>query len=204
FESEAAAQEAEGMTVMWAADGDQLLGCIVVGDRVRAESKAAVAKLRAVGVQTVMLTGDNARTAAVVARELGIDRVIAEVLPGDKVEKIAALRAEGEVVAMVGDGVNDAPALTRADVGIAIGSGTDVAVESAGLILVKSDPMDVVNAVRLSRASHRKMVQNIWYAAGYNIVAIPLAAGVLAPIGFVLPPAVGALIMSISTVVVAL
>jgi Cu2+-exporting ATPase len=141
--------------------------------------------------------------AKAVADELGIDQYFAEVLPEHKDQKVRQLQEEGKRVAMVGDGVNDAPALTRADVGIAIGSGTDVAVESAGIILVKSNPMDVVNVVELSRASYRKMIQNLWWAAGYNIVALPLAAGVLAPVGILLSPAVGALLMSLSTVIVA-
>jgi Cu2+-exporting ATPase len=139
-----------------------------------------------------------------VAEALGIDRYFAGVLPEDKDDKVSEMQSQGKAVAMVGDGVNDAPALTRADVGVAIGSGTDVAVESAGLILVKSNPLDVVKIVRLSKATHRKMIQNIWWAAGYNIIAIPLAAGVLAPWGFTLPPAIGALIMSLSTVIVAI
>jgi Cu2+-exporting ATPase len=139
-----------------------------------------------------------------VARDLGIDQVFAEVLPEHKDQKVSELQAQGKRVAMVGDGVNDAPALTRADVGIAIGSGTDVAVESAGIILVKSNPLDVVKIITLSRASYRKMVQNLWWATGYNIVAIPLAAGLLAPLGILLSPAVGALLMSLSTIVVAI
>jgi Cu2+-exporting ATPase len=151
-----------------------------------------------------MLTGDSEAVAKAVAEELGIDHYFAEVLPEHKDQKVQQLQDEGKRVAMVGDGVNDAPALTRADVGIAIGSGTDVAVESAGIILVKSNPMDVVNVVELSRASYRKMIQNLWWAAGYNIVALPLAAGVLAPLGILLSPAVGALLMSLSTVIVAI
>jgi Cu2+-exporting ATPase len=139
-----------------------------------------------------------------VARDLGIDEVFAEVLPEDKDSTVAALQARGERVAMVGDGVNDAPALSRADVGIAIGAGTDVAIESAGVILATSDPRAVVGVIELSRASYRKMVQNLAWAAGYNVVAIPLAAGILAPIGIVLAPAVGAILMSVSTIVVAL
>jgi Cu2+-exporting ATPase len=135
---------------------------------------------------------------------LGIDHYFAEVLPEHKDQKVRQLQDQGKRVAMVGDGVNDAPALARADVGIAIGSGTDVAVESAGIILVKSNPMDVVNVVELSRASYRKMIQNLWWAAGYNIIALPLAAGVLAPLGILLSPAVGALLMSLSTVIVAI
>ena len=151
-----------------------------------------------------MLTGDSEAVAKAVADELGIDQYFAEVLPEHKDQKVQQLQDEGKRVAMVGDGVNDAPALTRADVGIAIGSGTDVAVESAGIILVKSNPMDVVNVVELSRASYRKMLQNLWWAAGYNIVALPLAAGLLAPLGILLSPAVGALLMSLSTVIVAI
>ena len=142
--------------------------------------------------------------AKAVSEELGIDRYFAEVLPEDKDKKVMELQAQGKKVAMVGDGVNDAPALIRANIGIAIGSGTDVAVESAGLILVQSNPLDVVKIIKLSKVSRRKMVQNIWWAAGYNIVAIPLAAGVLAPWNILLPPAVGALIMSLSTVIVAI
>jgi P-type Cu2+ transporter len=151
-----------------------------------------------------MLTGDSQAVARSVADELGIHTYFAEVLPENKDRKVAELQQQGKRVAMVGDGVNDAPALTRADVGIAIGSGTDVAIESAGIILVKSNPLDVVKIFALSRASHRKMVQNLWWAAGYNIIALPLAAGVLAPIGILLSPAVGALLMSISTVIVAI
>jgi Cu2+-exporting ATPase len=194
----------DGQTVVHLVEDDRVLATFALADVIRPESRAAVQRLQEMGVNVALLTGDSQAVADAVAQELGIDQVFAEVLPEDKDKKVQTLQEEGKRVAMVGDGVNDAPALTRADVGIAIGSGTDVAVESAGLILVKSDPMDVVHVVELSRASHRKMVQNIWYAAGYNIVAIPLAAGVLAPIGFTLPPAVGALIMSISTVVVAI
>jgi Cu2+-exporting ATPase len=156
------------------------------------------------GVEVAMLTGDSEAVAKAVADELGIDRYFAQVLPEDKDKKVQELQKGGMEVAMVGDGVNDAPALTRADVGIAIGSGTDVAVESAGLILIKSNPLDVVKILEISRASFRKMKQNIWWAAGYNIVAIPLAAGILAPVGFVMPPALGALLMSLSTVIVAI
>ncbi len=151
-----------------------------------------------------MLTGDSEAVARAVAEELGIDQYFAEVLPEHKDQKVQQLQDQGKRVAMVGDGVNDAPALTRADVGIAIGSGTDVAIESAGIILVRSNPLDVVKIVELSRASYRKMIQNLWWAAGYNIVALPLAAGVLAPLGILLSPAVGALLMSLSTVIVAI
>jgi Cu2+-exporting ATPase len=151
-----------------------------------------------------MITGDARLVAEAVARDLGIDEVFAEVLPEDKDSTVSTLQARGERVAMVGDGVNDAPALARADVGIAIGAGTDVAIESAGVILATSDPRAVVGVIELSRASYRKMIQNLAWAAGYNVLAIPLAAGVLAPIGIVLPPAVGAILMSVSTIVVAL
>jgi len=139
-----------------------------------------------------------------VAAELGIDRYFAEVLPETKDRQVAQLQAEGKRVVMVGDGVNDAPALTRADVGVAIGGGTDVAVESAGIVLVRSNPLDVVKTIELSRASYRKMIQNLWWAAGYNIVALPLAAGVLAPVGILLSPAAGAVLMSLSTIIVAI
>ena len=156
------------------------------------------------GIQIAMLTGDSEAVANAVASELGIDSVFAEVLPEHKDQKISELQSQGKRVAMVGDGVNDAPALARADVGIAIGSGTDIAIESAGIILVNSNPLDVVKVFKLSRATYRKMIQNLWWAAGYNIVAIPLAAGVLANWGILLSPAVGALLMSLSTIIVAL
>ena len=151
-----------------------------------------------------MITGDAAAVAQAVGRELGIDRVFAGVRPEDKSAKIAELQAEGKKVAMVGDGVNDAPALAQADVGIAIGAGTDVAIASAGVILASDDPRSVLSVIELSRASYRKMKQNLWWAAGYNLISVPLAAGILAPIGFVLPMSVGAVLMSVSTVVVAL
>ena len=151
-----------------------------------------------------MITGDAEAVAAAVAADLGIDRFFAGVRPEDKASKVAQLQSEGRKVAMVGDGVNDAPALARADVGIAIGAGTDVAIASAGVILASDDPRSVVSVIELSRASYRKMKQNLWWAAGYNLVSVPLAAGVLAPIGFVLPMSVGAILMSVSTIVVAL
>ena len=151
-----------------------------------------------------MITGDAEAVAHAVGEDLGVDRVFARVRPEDKSAKIAELQAEGKRVAMVGDGVNDAPALARADVGIAIGAGTDVAIASAGVILASDDPRSVLSVIELSRASYRKMKQNLWWAAGYNLISVPLAAGVLAPIGFVLPVSVGAILMSLSTVVVAL
>jgi Cu2+-exporting ATPase len=175
-----------------------------VADQVRPESVQAVRRLHEKGIEVVMLTGDARAVAEAVAAEIGIDTVFAEVLPDQKAEKIKELQAQGKRVAMVGDGVNDAPALLTADVGIAIGAGTDVAVEAGDVVLVRSDPRDVPRIVALSRASYRKMVQNLWWAAGYNIVAIPLAAGVLAGWGIVLSPAIGAVLMSLSTVIVAL
>ncbi|MFN8467903.1 MAG: heavy metal translocating P-type ATPase [Caldilineaceae bacterium] len=175
-----------------------------LADVIRPESKGAVEELHAMGKQVALLTGDSRAVADAVAKELGIDQVFAEVLPGQKDEKVASLQAQGKSVAMVGDGVNDAPALTRADVGIAVGAGTDVAVESAGIILVRNNPADVAKAVRLSRDTYRKMVQNLWWATGYNIVALPLAAGILAPIGIELSPAAGAALMAVSTIVVAI
>jgi Cu2+-exporting ATPase len=156
------------------------------------------------GKEVALLTGDSRDVAAAVAGELGIDHYFAEVLPGQKDAQIASLQQQGKTVAMVGDGVNDAPALTRADVGIAVGAGTDVAVESAGIILVRNNPADVAKVVRLSTDTYRKMVQNLWWATGYNIVALPLAAGILAPIGIELSPAAGAALMAVSTIVVAI
>ncbi|MCB0087089.1 MAG: copper-translocating P-type ATPase [Caldilineaceae bacterium] len=181
-----------------------VLAGFALADVIRPESREAVHKLHEMGVEVAMLTGDSEAVARAVAAELGIDHYFAEVLPEYKDQKVAELQQEGKRVAMVGDGVNDAPALTRADVGIAIGSGSDVAVESADIILVKSNPLDIVKIVGLSRASYRKMIQNLWWAAGYNIVALPLAAGILAPIGIVLSPAVGAVFMSLSTIIVAI
>ncbi|HSH03084.1 MAG TPA: heavy metal translocating P-type ATPase [Anaerolineae bacterium] len=196
--------EEKGQTVVYLIREERVVAGLALADVIRAESKAAVAALQEMGIEVAILTGDSEAVARAVAEELGIGQYFAEVLPEDKDEKVAQLQEQGKKVGMVGDGVNDAPALTRADVGIAIGSGTDVAVESAGIILVDSNPLAVVKVVRLSRANQRKMVQNIWWAAGYNIVAIPLAAGVLAPFGLLMPPAVGAVIMSLSTVIVAI
>jgi P-type Cu2+ transporter len=180
-----------------------LLATLAVADVIRPESREAVRALHAAKIEVVMLTGDAQAVAEAVARELEIDTVFAEVLPDQKAGKIAELQQAGRRVLMVGDGVNDAPALVTADVGVAIGAGTDVAVEAGDVVLVRSDPRDVPRIIALSRATYRKMVQNLWWAAGYNIVAIPLAAGVLAPLGFVLSPAVGAVLMSLSTIVVA-
>jgi Cu2+-exporting ATPase len=182
----------------------QVIAAFAVADLIRPESKHAVRRLHEMGVEVAMLTGDSRPVAEAVAKDLGIDHVFAEVLPEHKDQKVAELQSQGKRVAMVGDGVNDAPALTRADVGIAIGGGTDVAIESAGLILVRSNPLDVVKIIELSRASYRKMIQNLWWAAGYNIVALPLAAGVLAPYNILLSPAFGAVLMSLSTIIVAI
>jgi Cu2+-exporting ATPase len=196
--------QAKGQSVVYLVQEEKVAAAFALADVIRQESKSVVDRLHDMGIEVAMLTGDSEAVAKAVADELGIDHYFAEVLPENKDQKVQRLQDEGKRVAMVGDGVNDAPALTRADVGIAIGSGTDVAVESAGIILVKSNPMDVVNVVELSRASYRKMLQNLWWAAGYNIVALPLAAGVLAPLGILLSPAVGALLMSLSTVIVAI
>lgn len=195
---------AEGAIILHVLADGRVVGALRLADEIRPESWEAVDALHAAGVQVVMITGDARAVADTVARDLGIDRVFAGVRPEDKAAKVAELQAEGRKVAMVGDGVNDAPALAQADVGIAIGAGTDVAIGSAGVILVSSDPRSVLSVIELSRASYRKMKQNLWWAAGYNLLAVPLAAGVLAPVGFVMPMSVGALLMSASTVVVAL
>lgn len=191
-------------TVVYLIVDNTVAAGFALADVVRPESKQAIQRLHDMGIEVAMLTGDSQEVADAVAREIGIDTVFAEVLPEHKDQKIAELQKGGKKVAMVGDGVNDAPALTRADIGIAIGSGTDVAIESAGIILVQSNPLDVVKIFELSRATYSKMIQNLIWATGYNVIALPLAAGVLAPIGFILSPAVGAALMSLSTVVVAI
>ncbi len=198
------AANSKSQSVVYLARKQDIISAISIADVIRPESKRAVDELRKMGIEVAMLTGDSQAVAKAVADQLGIQRVFAEVLPEHKDQKVMELQKQGKRVAMVGDGVNDAPALTRADVGIAIGGGTDVAIESAGLILVNSNPLDVVKIFKLSRASYNKMIQNLWWAAGYNIVAIPLAAGVLAKWGILLSPAVGALLMSVSTIVVAI
>lgn len=194
----------KGQTVVHLVQNGRPAASLALADVIRPESQEAIQRLHEMGVQVAMLTGDSESVAGSVARELGIDTYFAQVLPENKDQKIIQLQQQGRKVAMVGDGVNDAPALTRADVGIAIGSGTDVAVESAGIILVKSNPLDVVKIIGLSRSSYKKMIQNLVWAAGYNVVAIPLAAGVLAKWGILLSPAVGALLMSLSTIIVAI
>jgi Cu2+-exporting ATPase len=193
-----------GAAVLYVILDGVVAGAISFEDEIRAESREAVDQLHKLGVDVAMMTGDAHQVAETVARELGIDHVLAEVLPEDKHEKVSKLQGEGRRVAMVGDGVNDAPALAQADVGIAIGAGTDVAIESAGIVLASDDPRGVVAVHRLSQAGYRKMVQNLLWAAGYNVVAIPLAAGALAWAGIVLGPAVAALMMSASTVIVAI
>jgi Cu2+-exporting ATPase len=202
----AAAEQAAvlGHAAIYLLEEGRALAVFAVADAVRPESAEAVRRLHAEGIEVVMLTGDSRPVAEAVASQLGIDTVFAQVLPEQKVNRIKELQAQGKRVAMVGDGINDAPALLTADVGVAIGAGTDVAVEAGDIVLVRNDPRDVPRIIALSRASYRKMIQNLWWAAGYNIVAIPLAAGVLSPWGFVLSPAVGAVLMSASTVIVAI
>jgi len=198
------AWEARGAAVLHVVRGDQIIGAFSLEDRVRPESRAAIDELHREGIRVVMITGDAQSVAQAVGAEIGVDEVMAEVMPENKQQSVDTLQKQGATVAMVGDGVNDAPALAQADVGIAIGAGTDVAIASAGVILATSDPRAVVGVRRLSKASYKKMVQNLGWAAGYNIIAIPLAAGVLAPVGFTLNPAVGAVLMSLSTIIVAL
>ena len=195
---------AQGKTVVYVLADGAPVGAIALADVIRRESREALQRLKAMGINPIMLTGDSAAVARWVAAELGLDAYLAEVLPDQKAAKVEEVKRRGLTVAMVGDGVNDAPALVAADVGIAIGAGTDVAIESADIVLVRSDPRDVPELVQLARATYRKMVQNLWWATGYNAVAIPLAAGVLARAGILLSPALGAVLMSASTVVVAL
>ena len=201
---EAPAWREEGAIVLHVLRDGGAVGALKLADAVREESREAIDALHARDIQVVMITGDAQNVAEHVGAELGIDRIFAGVRPEDKASRVAALQDEGRTVAMVGDGVNDAPALARADVGLAIGAGTDVAIGSAGVVLASSDPRAVLSVIELSSAAYRKMRQNLWWAAGYNLISVPLAAGVLAPIGFVMPMSVGALLMSASTVVVAL
>jgi Cu2+-exporting ATPase len=194
----------QGKTLVYVLVDDRLEGAIALADVIRPESREALARLKAMGIKLMMLTGDATAVARWVARELALDEFFAEVLPDEKAAKIREIQARGLTVAMTGDGVNDAPALTQADVGIAVGAGTDVAIESADIVLVRSDPRDVTAVVDLARATYRKMVQNLWWATGYNAVAIPVAAGVLYPAGILLTPAAGAVLMSLSTLIVAI
>ncbi len=193
----------EGKTVVFVLENSKLLGYIALSDIIRDSAKEAVDTLRDMKVESILLTGDNNRVAAYVGERIGINKVIAEVLPQEKASKIEQLQSEGRIVGMTGDGVNDAPSLAKADLGIAIGAGTDVAIETADIILVRSNPLDVVNILKLSKATYRKMVQNLAWATGYNIIAIPLAAGVLYNQGIIISPALGAVLMSLSTVIVA-
>jgi Cu2+-exporting ATPase len=195
--------ENAGQSVIYLTNDKAILALFAIADVIREESREAVRKLHDLGLKVAMLTGDSEPVARAVAKELDIDTFFAQVLPEHKADKVRELQKGGAKVAMVGDGVNDAPALVTADVGIAIGAGTDVAIESAGIILVRSNPLDIVKIVTLSRATYRKMIQNLVWATGYNVVAIPLAMGVLAPFGITLDPAIGAVFMSVSTVVVA-
>jgi Cu2+-exporting ATPase len=200
FANDAAAR---GQGVIYHLENRQVVAAFAVADAIRPESHDAIRQLHDAGVEVAMVTGDSRAVAEAVARELSIDTVFAQVLPEHKVEKIKELQRAGKRVAMVGDGVNDAPALVTSDVGIAIGAGTDVAVEAGDIVLVRSDPRDIPRIIALSRATYRKMMQNLWWAAGYNVVAIPLAAGALASKGIVLSPAIGAVLMSLSTIIVA-
>ncbi|TDB84856.1 HAD-IC family P-type ATPase, partial [Actinomadura sp. 7K534] len=195
---------AEGAIILHVVRDGRVIGALKLADEIRPESREAVDALHRRGIEVIMITGDARAVAEAVGAELGIDRVFAGVRPEDKSATVKALQDEGKHVAMVGDGVNDAPALAQADVGIAIGAGTDVAIASAGVILASDDPRSVLSVIDLSRAGYRKMKQNLWWAAGYNLISVPLAAGVLAFAGFVLPMSVGAILMSLSTIVVAL
>jgi Cu2+-exporting ATPase len=194
---------AEGKTVLYVVAEGRLLGALAVEDEVRPESKEAITELHQLGIRVAMITGDSRAVADSVAQRIGIDEVAAEVLPADKASAVQRFQWGGKKVAMVGDGVNDAPALATANVGIAIGAGTDVAIESAGIVLVRSDPRDVVGAIKLSRATYRKMIQNLIWATAYNLVAIPVAGGLLVRWGLDLPMSVGAVAMSLSTIIVA-
>lgn len=198
------ALSSQGKTVVFVLIDDQLQGAIALGDSIREDSKIAIQSLHEMGIQCIMLTGDNKQTAAYVANELGLDDFFAEVLPEEKAAKVKEVQDRGLKVAMTGDGVNDAPALAQADVGIAIGAGSDVAVETGDIILTQSNPKDVAALISLAKATYRKMVQNLWWATGYNAFAIPLAAGVLYTYGIILSPALGAVLMSLSTVIVAI
>ena len=202
--AEIARLSGQGKTVIHVIADGQLLGSIALADIIREESREAIRSLKQLGVRVAMITGDSEDVASWVSRELGLDEYFAAVPPREKAEKVKALQKKGFTVAMVGDGVNDAPALTQADIGIAVGAGTNVAIESAGIILVKNDPRDIPKIIRLSQLTYAKMMQNLFWASGYNLVALPIAAGVLASKGIILQPAVAAIFMSLSTVIVAL
>jgi len=193
----------EGKTEVYLVTNKKVVAALALADIIRAESKEAITALQAMNIRTAMVTGDSEDVAKYVSKQLKLDVYFAEVRPENKADKVKELQAKGEQVAMVGDGINDAPALTQANIGIAIGAGTDVAIKSADIILVKSNPLDVVKVIRLSQATYKKMTQNLIWATGYNVLAIPLAAGVLYSFGILLAPAVGAVLMSVSTIVVA-
>ena len=197
------ALQEQGKTVVYVIGPQGLIGAIAIADIIREESREAVDALHAMGIKVAMVTGDAEPVAKWVAREIGIDEIFSQVLPAQKVEKVRELQKRGMRVAMVGDGINDAPALTAADVGIAIGAGTDVAIESAGIILIKNDPRDIVRVITLARATYRKMIENLIWATGYNAFAIPAAAGAFISFGIILAPAFAAILMSVSTVIVA-
>ena len=203
-EQKVRAHEREGKTVIHVARDTELIGSISLADVIRPESRDAIKSLKELGIKIAMVTGDSEDVAKWVSEELGIDQYFARVLPHEKVEKVKVLQKDGARVAMIGDGVNDAPALTQADLGVAIGAGTNVAIESAGIILIKSDPRDIPKIIRLSKLTYSKMLQNLFWATGYNVVALPLAAGVLYAWGIILEPALAAILMSVSTVIVAL
>ncbi|NMB92482.1 MAG: HAD-IC family P-type ATPase, partial [Parcubacteria group bacterium] len=194
----------EGKTVVFVLLNSMLIGAIALADIIREESVAAITRLKQMNIKSIMLTGDNFQVAKWVADKIGIDELAAEVLPQNKANKVKEIQSRGLIVAMVGDGINDAPALAQADVGIAIGAGTDVAVETSDIVLVKNNPLDAISIIHLARATYKKMVQNLFWATGYNIIAIPLAAGILYQWGILLTPALGAVFMSISTVIVAI
>ena len=202
-QSEIEKLSSQGKTVIYVIFGGRLVGAVALADIIRPESKQAISRLQSQGIKCMMLTGDNKLVAKWVAEEIGLDEYFAEVLPHQKSEKIKEVQARGLTVAMTGDGVNDAPALAQSDVGIAVGAGTDVAIETADIILVRSNPMDVAAIIGLSKATYSKMIQNLWWATGYNVIAIPLAAGVLYKMGILLSPAIGAIFMSLSTVILA-
>ncbi|MEO6684403.1 MAG: HAD-IC family P-type ATPase, partial [Dyadobacter sp.] len=191
-------------TIVFLIVDDKLAGYLALSDEIRPESEGAIKKLKENNIKSILLTGDNPKVAESVSKTLGMDSFLAGVLPDQKLEKIKELQSKGEFVAMTGDGINDAPALAQADIGIAVGSGSDIAANTAGIVLVNSNPNDVVNLILFGKATHRKMIQNLIWATGYNVIALPLAAGVLYNQGVVLSPAVGAILMTVSTVVVAI
>jgi len=194
----------QGKTIIFVIVDDKLIGAIALADLIREESKQAIQELKQMGLKVAMITGDSEEVADWVAKELNIDEYFARVLPSEKAEKVKLLQSKDLKIAMVGDGINDAPALTQSDLGIAVGAGTNVAIESAGIILVRNDPRDIAKIIKLSRLTYSKMLQNLFWATGYNVIALPLAAGVLYSYGILLQPALAAILMSLSTVIVAI